>query len=75
MSLIFFRLWNRFFHLGNNRASNTMQKSKYEELYAMLKKNWNKYYKPGQHLTIDEALAKFQGKSDKKQYFRCKSEK
>lgn len=67
-----FVLYNKFFHLSDNKLEPDNKLNKIKSFYSHVKKNWNKYLSPGTFLTIDEGVAPFLGVSKYKQYMPAK---
>jgi len=75
MTLNKFHILNKFLHLADNKLQGENKTDKFKNFYSILKRNWNKVFKPGQYLTLDEGIAAFQGRSEFKQYMPAKPEK
>lgn len=75
MSYNKFVLYNKFFHLNDNKFNPDNKLDKIRNFYNYVKSKWNQYYSAGTHLTIDEGVAPFDGVSKYKQYMPAKPTK
>ena len=66
---------NKFFHIADNKLQGDNKTNKFKQFYLQLKNNWSKVFSPGQHITLDEGVAAFQGRTEFKQYMPAKPEK
>ena len=68
----------KYLHVADNKAtadnktSSTDRLRKIRPLFDALVQNFQKYYRPYTHLTLDEDMCKFKGRNLMKQYMRAK---
>ena len=69
-----YHLYNKFFHLADN-SKQIKPIDKIQPFLDLILTKIQKYYDPGQHITLDEGIIPFQGRCQYKQYNKMKPEK